>query len=886
MADRTLATTPSGTLARPIWMKQAEEAKLKSEAEKAAAAKAAFDATFKDVEKTAPQERVSSDSDREEEEENDEEFSRNKPLGPIDPYKCTAAGAGIGGGAACVASTFVVVTKDSDGRKIPNGGAQLKVKVCPGVGVGGSDQEGIVKDQNDGSYTVTYVVPKRGNYMVHVECNGRPIMGSPFPVFFSAGGSTGGLLGMQPASNTGSYPNMVNQTMPNMPNYSGSVSGAYSGLLGMIPGVVPGASGGVILPGVGATLGEMCRDYLNGRCLKTDCKFQHPPHNLLMTALAATTSMGQLSQVPMAPSAAAMAAAQAIVAAKALEAHAAQIQAQQAHLAKDTPDSPGKAGRVAEALKKTLQVSNLSPLITELQLKQLFSYCGTVVDCSITDSKHFAFIEYSKPEEASAALQLNNMDVAGRPLNVEMAKSLPQKPATLNTPMNQSSLPMVMQQAVAMQQMQFQQALLMQQTMNSQQAANRAATMKSATDMAAARAAEISKKLKADGVGVEPEEVRKSRSPSKSRPRSKSRSRSPVKYRRSRRSRSISPLPRHARDRRFRSPLRSRNHSNYISDRRSHRDLRDYHDRIGKWETDRSRDHYLSGSRRNKSRSRSPSKKSTRAGLASPRRHKESVSPVRKEKSRDRYSSASRRNKSKSRSPSKKAAGGGTTSPKRRKESLSPRSPTKNSSQDGSVSPLRHKEITSPLRSSRSPPKNSSRGGSVSPARCKESLSPSRKERSPAHRQESLSPSRKERSRDRYSSRRHRSKSRSPTIKSSRGGSVSPKRRRESLSPRTRKGSSRASSRSPTRHRGSRASLRHTRESNSDYKRHSRSKSAEPRSNLDCKKASSRSEKSKHSRRKADRTEDTRSRSEKSKHSRRKPERTEDASIELDLNDG
>jgi hypothetical protein len=57
-----------------------------------------------------------------------------------------------------------------------------------------------------------------------------------------------------------------------------------------------------------------------------------------------------------------------------------------------------------------------------------------------------------------------------------------------------------MQQAVAMQQMQFQQALLMQQTMTAQQAANKAATMKSATELAAARAAEISKKLKDDGL--------------------------------------------------------------------------------------------------------------------------------------------------------------------------------------------------------------------------------------------------------------------------------------------------------------------------------------------------------------------------------------------------
>ena len=122
-----------------------------------------------------------------------------------------------------------------------------------------------------------------------------------------------------------------------MPNYTGSVSGAFPGLLGMIPGIVSGASGGAILPGIGASLGEVCREYLNGRCAKTDCKLNHPPHNLLMTALAATTSMGTLSQVPMAPSAAAMAAAQAIVAAQALQAHAAQVQAQ----AQSTKDSSG-----------------------------------------------------------------------------------------------------------------------------------------------------------------------------------------------------------------------------------------------------------------------------------------------------------------------------------------------------------------------------------------------------------------------------------------------------------------------------------------------------------------------------------------------------------------
>ncbi|KAJ8634333.1 hypothetical protein MRB53_027669 [Persea americana] len=619
MADR-------GTIvARPIWMKQAEEAKLKSEAEKAAAAKAAFEATFKDVEKAAEKEAASSDSDGEESED-----LSTKPVGPVDPSKCTAAGAGIAGGTACSPSSFAVTTKDSDGRKISSGGAELKVRISPGVGVGGSDQDGMVKDTGDGTYTVTYAVPKRGNYMVHVECNGKPIMGSPFPVFFSAN-TTGGLLGVSPST---PYPNLVNQTMPNMPNYAGSVSGAFPGLLGMIPGVVNGASGGVILPGMGASLGEVCREYLNGRCAKTDCKSSHPPHNLLMTALAATTTIGTMSQVPMAPSAAAMAAAQAIVAAQALQAHAAQVQAQ----AKSAGNSSGSSDNVSkgDALKKTLQVSNLSPLLTVEQLKQLFGYCGTVIECSITDSKHFAYIEYSKPEEAMAALALNNMDVGGRPLNVEMAKSLPPKTAVGNSSLHQASLPMVMQQAVAMQQMQFQQSLLMQQTMASQQAASRAATMKSATELASARAAEISKKLKAEGLADEDKEVdRKSRSPSTSRQRSKSRSRSPIKHRRSRRSRSSSPSNRYPRDRRSRSPFRSRHYMNHVSERRPYRDVRDSYSRSGRREWEISRDHYSSLSRRNRSRSMSPrTRRSSRAGSASPKHHRESTSPRTRKSSR------------------------------------------------------------------------------------------------------------------------------------------------------------------------------------------------------------------------------------------------------------
>ncbi|XP_043719081.1 serine/arginine repetitive matrix protein 2-like isoform X2 [Telopea speciosissima] len=538
MADRSLVVK------QPIWMKQAEEAKLKSEAEKAAAAKAAFEATFKDVEKKADKEYASSDSEAEEVEE-----LANKPIGPVDPTKCTAAGAGIAGGTAGAPSSFVVVTKDSDGRKILTGGAQLKVKISPGVGVGGSDQEGMVKDQGDGSYTVTYVVPKRGNYMVHVECYGKSIMGSPFPVFFSHG-TTGSLLGMP---STVPYPNLVNQTMPNMPNYSGSVSGPL-GLAGMIQGIAAGPSGGALLPGL-VSLGEVCWEYLAGRCVKTDCKFNHPPQNLLSTLVNSSTNMGTLS-----PAAAAMAAAQAIVAAQVLQAQA-QGQPQSAR------------------------------------------------DSSV-----------------------------------------------------------MMQQAVALQQMQFQQSLLVQQaTINSQQAANRAA-MKSATETAAARAAEISKKLKADGLGVEEKEPKqKSRSPSSSRPRSKSRSRSPIKYRCSRRSRSRSPLTHHSRDRRSRSPLGYRHRANYSNEWRSHRESRDI--RSGRRERERLHDRYSSVSRRNRSRSVTPrTRKSSRAGSISPKRHQESLSPRARKSSRARSRSPRHHRGSKS-SPRRK--NGSTSNQRRRSRSKS-----------------------------------------------------------------------------------------------------------------------------------------------------------------------------------------------------------------------
>lgn len=539
--------------ARPVWVKQAEEAKLKEEQEKSAAAWEAFNSTFKDVnvgatETLAEQGDDNEDSDSEEDEA---QILANKPIGPVDPGKCTAAGTGVAGGAAGAAASFVVVMKDGYGRRIPYGGAQIKVKVTPAAGASGGEveQEAVVKDHDDGTYTATYAVAKRGNYVVSVECNGMPILNSPFPVFFSGGTATVPLSTPAALLTSSTYGNGV----PPNP-YLGGIPGMYQ----------TGAS----MPG--------------------------------------------LSQMPLAPSAAAMAAAQAIMAARAYE--AAQAREVASAPAKDSKEDEAKQ---KEILAKTLQVSNLSSVLSADQLQKLFSFCGTVSECKIDDSKQLAYIEYTKPEEAKAALALNNMAVGGRHINVEMAKSLPKKPTSAT---NANGLPVMMQQAVAIQQFQFQQALLVQQAVASQHAALQAATAKTAQETAAARAAEISKSLNITVTVQDVKEADAQVKRSSPHPR-KSKSRSPIRYRHRHRSRSMSRSPiRYRRGRRSRSRSRERPRHGYEERGRAwfYRSGDDYYRSQTRHFQDRERDYEHKGSQR-----RSPSRNKRKAGSRSPKPRKE-----------------------------------------------------------------------------------------------------------------------------------------------------------------------------------------------------------------------------------------------------------------------
>ncbi|KAJ7541442.1 hypothetical protein O6H91_10G059600 [Diphasiastrum complanatum] len=271
------------------------------------------------------------------------------------------------------------------------------------------------------------------------------------------------------------------------------------------------------------------------------------------------------------------------------------------------------------------------------------------------------------------------MDSGSSPnvVTVTEAKTKPTvSSSSFPTPQIQPPITVMMQQAIAMQQFQFQQALLMQQVMASQQAAARAATVKSAAEMAAARAAEISKQLKGSDVEEENEKTAdrsasrsksrsssrsqsRSRSRSRSHSRSQSRSRSPIRYRRDR-SLSGSPI-RYRRDRY--SPSRYRDYYGYHNRSRSR--YRGYY-RGGRgdyswsyyrreWDRDRGRDYLSHVARRSRSRSRvrrrsrtrSQSPKYRRDHSLSPRHHREERSAGRRSKrSRSRETKHSRSSRS------------------------------------------------------------------------------------------------------------------------------------------------------------------------------------------------------------------------------------------------
>lgn len=95
--------------------------------------------------------------------ENENDFL---PPGPLDPAKCTLSGPGFIGGSAGSPTSFVLTAKDTRSKRVTDGGDYVTVQVRPIRNAAAETLQATVKDQGDGSYTVTYSVTSRGNYEV------------------------------------------------------------------------------------------------------------------------------------------------------------------------------------------------------------------------------------------------------------------------------------------------------------------------------------------------------------------------------------------------------------------------------------------------------------------------------------------------------------------------------------------------------------------------------------------------------------------------------------------------------------------------------------------------------------------------------------------------
>lgn len=83
---------------------------------------------------------------------------------------CARAGPGLAGGAAGTPAVLTITARDSNRRRITEGGNSVSVTVFPGQGVGNdvSPVQATVTDRNDGSYIARFTVPAKGNYTIKV----------------------------------------------------------------------------------------------------------------------------------------------------------------------------------------------------------------------------------------------------------------------------------------------------------------------------------------------------------------------------------------------------------------------------------------------------------------------------------------------------------------------------------------------------------------------------------------------------------------------------------------------------------------------------------------------------------------------------------------------
>ncbi|KAL4434070.1 hypothetical protein ABPG75_000511 [Micractinium tetrahymenae] len=175
-----------------------------------------------------------------------DEGEADAPPGPPDAARCRAHGAGFSGAAAGAPVSLTITCRDAAGKRVRDGGAFILVMVEPVAPPGaapGEEPEPIqaeVKDHGNGTYTASYEVPSKGNYQLHIEVNGEPLGGSPFPVFFSAPAPQPAAAPAAPAPGAAQPPaaDVVAQQAAATTALAGALAGIEAAAMG-VPAAVP-----------------------------------------------------------------------------------------------------------------------------------------------------------------------------------------------------------------------------------------------------------------------------------------------------------------------------------------------------------------------------------------------------------------------------------------------------------------------------------------------------------------------------------------------------------------------------------------------------------------------------------------------------------------------
>lgn len=292
------------------------------------------------------------------------------------------AGPGLAGGAAGTPAILTITARDSDRRRITEGGDDVEVIVSPGMGCA-KDAEPLradITDRGDGSYVARFTVPCKGNWKVEVRVEGIEVDGSPYPVYFGPPGSLDAVEAEKAAAEALA---------------AAAVPGAAAAATAGAPKLASGAPGSNSMATPAAIAAAAAG-------------------NPLAAAAAAAAAFSTMPQPTAAGSAApansltaAMASAAAAAAAGATFVN--PLSANPLHQQLVTHLLAAKG--VPDAHTRCVVVSRFPPGLDTTAIKSLMGVAGQVTDVQVTGTvgDQLALVEYSNAAETATALSLNGM---------------------------------------------------------------------------------------------------------------------------------------------------------------------------------------------------------------------------------------------------------------------------------------------------------------------------------------------------------------------------------------------------------------------------------------------------------------------------------------------